>query len=222
MRPLNKITHSAKLLLLLCYLPSFTLDCAAQVKSNDEIELQNLTVQRKPFDSELEQPILEEIIEFMKLQRDTQYILFQSPYSMSVDNQNKLHILVDGDSKYGMTTFSWKAHLENFEQNRVSFRLRATRSTPKQNNVVLPIMDKRQFDSIRAMISDPRRAILLPFNVNTAVVISLGMAEHYPTALTKIVAKQPKGVVAAFYAGTLAQLLQLNKKDLKRVKISPK
>lgn len=66
MRPLNKITHSAKLLLLLCYLPSFTLDCAAQVKSNDEIELQNLTVQRKPFDSELEQPILEEIIEFMK------------------------------------------------------------------------------------------------------------------------------------------------------------
>ncbi len=222
MRPLNKITSSAKLLLLLCYLPSFTVDCAAQVKSNDEIELQNLTVQRKPFESELEQPILEEIIEFMKLQRDTQYILFHSPYSMSVDNQNKLHILVDGDSKYGMTTYSWKAHLENFEQNRVSFRLRASRSTPKQNNVVLQIMDKRQFDSIQAMISDPRRAILLPFNLNTAVVISLGMAEHYPTALTKIVAKQPKGVVAAFFADTLSQLLHLNKKDLKRVKVSPK
>lgn len=222
MRHLNKITRSAKLLLLLCYLLSFTVDCAAQAKSTDEIELQNLTVQRKPFESRLEQPILEEIIEFMTLQRDTQYILFHSPYSMSVDKQNKLYILVDGSSKYGMTTFSWKAHLENFEQNRVLFRLRASRSQPKQNNVVLPIMDKRQFDTIQAMISDPRRAILLPFNLNTAVVISLGMAEHYPTALTKIVAKQPKGVVAAFYAGTLAQLLHLNKKDLKRVKVSPK
>lgn len=222
MRPLNKITRSAKLLLLLCYLQSFTVDCAAQVKSTDEIELQNLTVQRKPFDSELEQPILEEIIEFMTLQRDTQYILFHSPYSMSVDNQNKLHILVDGDSKYGMTTFSWKAHLENFEQNRVSFRLRAPRSQPKQKNVVLQIMEKRQFDTIQAMISDPRRAILLPFKLNTAVVISLGIAERHPTALTKKVAKQRKGVVAAFYAGTLAQLLQLNKKDLKRVKVSPK